>query len=310
MADYGLLGEKLSHSFSKIIHEKLQKYHYELMPMNIEELHLFLKNKKFSGVNVTIPYKKEVMAFCDKIEENAKKIGAVNTIVNENNKLIGYNTDFSGFLYLLKKNNINVKNKTVLILGSGATHQTIKAVLEYEQAKKIFIVSRKTNENNSNYITYDDVKNNVEASKSQIIINATPVGMFPNCNEISLDLANFDNLEAVVDAIYNPLNTRLLQQAKQKKVKSVNGLLMLVAQAVYACELFTNQKIPQDILLNIYNEIQSELVNIVFVGMPSAGKSTVGIELAKIMKREFVDIDELIKEKEKMTIPQIFKEKG
>lgn len=304
LSGYGLLGEKLSHSFSKIIHEKLGRYTYDLLPMNIDELHSFLKKRDFKGVNVTIPYKREVMLFCDEIDETAKSIGAVNTIVNKEGKLIAYNTDFYGFLYTLRQNNIIVKNKIVYILGSGGTSKTIKACMEYLNAKEIVIVSRNSSQNK---ITYEEA---LQRKDAQIIVNATPNGMYPNNYNLPIEIDAFKNLYAVIDVIYNPLNTRLLQKAKQKDIIYVNGLQMLVAQAVYAARFFLDEEIDEEKIDIIYREILSELCNIVFVGMPSAGKSTIAKELSKLLNRQFVDIDSLIEEKENMKIPQIFETFG
>lgn len=304
MCKYGLLGEKLAHSFSKIIHEKLNRYSYDLMPMNIQELHSFLKKRDFDGVNVTIPYKQEVIPFCDEVDETAKQIGVVNTIVNRNGKLIAYNTDFYGFLYTLQKNKIMVENKTVYILGSGGTCKTVKAVLEHLKAKEIVIVSREASKNK---ITYDQAMQRKDAN---IIVNASPKGMYPNNQDMPIDISEFEHLTAVVDVIYNPLNTRFLQQAKKKNITHVNGLLMLVAQAVYASEFFLNEKIVETKIDEIYQDILSDLLNIVLVGMPSSGKSTIGEALSKLFNRQFVDIDSLIEQETQMNILQIFEQYG
>lgn len=304
MSKYGLLGEKLSHSFSKIIHEKLNQYSYDLMPMNAEELHSFLNARDFNGVNVTIPYKQEVIPFCDEIDDTAKRIGAVNTIVNRNGKLIGYNTDFNGFLFMLRKNHIDVKNKIVYILGSGGTSKTVKAVLEYLNAKEIVIVSRIASESK---ITYTKA---LQRKDANIIVNTSPKGMYPNNQDLPIDISEFENITAVVDVIYNPLNTRLLQQAKKKNITYVNGLYMLVAQAIFAAEYFLNEKIVESEIDRIYQDILCDLQNIIIVGMPSAGKSTIGKAISKLLNRQFVDIDSLIEKETQMSIPQIFEQQG
>ena len=304
MSEYGLLGEKLTHSFSKIVHQKLGEYSYDLLPMSVELLDEFLQKKEFKGVNVTIPYKQEVMKYCDYIDEKAMDIGAVNTIVNESGKLNGYNTDIDGFLYLLKKNNINVQGKVVYILGSGATSKTVKYALESENASEIIIVSRSTGDNK---ITYVQAKKD---HKAEIIINTTPSGMYPNNDSKPLNLSEFNKLEAVVDVVYNPLKTRLLQQANELNLTYANGLLMLVAQAVFAAELFLKRKFDTNIIDKIYNKINSDLKNIVLVGMPSAGKSTVGWLLSKRLYRNFIDIDCVIEQRLNMKITDIFEQKG
>lgn len=304
MNQYGLLGEKLSHSFSKIIHEKLERYHYDLLPMDKDTLHAFLRKKEFKGLNVTIPYKQEVIPFCDIIDETAEKIGAVNTIVNENGVLTAYNTDFYGFLYTLKKNKIDVENKIVYILGSGGTCKTVKAVMEFQKAKKIVIVSRIDSEEK---ISYEQA---ISLGEAQIIVNASPKGMFPNTSESPINLANFPQLEAVVDVIYNPMKTRLLQQAQERNIVYVNGLLMLVAQAVYAAQFFLDETFSEEVIDKIYYELRQDMTNLVVVGMPSAGKSTIGRIVAQQLNRDFVDLDSVIEEQEGSTIPQIFEQHG
>lgn len=304
MSDYGLLGEKLTHSFSKIIHEKLEKYSYDLLPMGIKSLGDFLLEKEFKGVNITIPYKQEVMKYCDFIDDKATKIGAVNTIVNRNGKLNGYNTDIDGFLYLLRKNSVEVRGKTVYILGSGATSKTVKYALLNQNAGEIITVSRTEETDKTTY------KQALENHNAQIIINTSPCGMYPNNSETPLNLGEFEKLEAVIDVVYNPLKTRLLQQANELNLVTANGLLMLVAQAVFAAELFLDVKYDTNIIDRIYEEISSDLKNIVLVGMPSAGKSTIGKVLSKSLCRDFIDIDSIIEERLKMKIPAIFEQKG
>ncbi|MEG0692380.1 MAG: shikimate kinase [Oscillospiraceae bacterium] len=301
---YGLIGEKLGHSFSKVVHEKLADYCYDLIEIQKDELDRFVKKRAFHAINVTIPYKETVIPYLDFIDENAKAIGAVNTIVNQNGKLYGYNTDFAGFLYTLDVNQISLSNKVVLIMGSGGTCKTVLAVAKSQNAKEILIASRTKSEDT---ISYDEALNRKDI---KVIINASPKGMYPSNDERSIDLSGFPNLEAVVDVIYNPLQTRLLQQAKQLQIKHANGLLMLVAQAKFAVEYFLDKQINNNKINEIYDEIKASLSNIVLVGMPSCGKTILGKKLARVLNRELVDIDAVIKDRTQMTIEEIFKQNG
>ncbi|WMJ22523.1 shikimate kinase [Paludicola sp. MB14-C6] len=304
MSRYGLLGDKLGHSFSKIIHEKLGFYSYDLLPMEKDELHEFLTKKDFDGVNVTIPYKLDVIPYCDEIDDTVAQIGSANTIVNRNGKLKAYNTDFYGFLYNMQFHHIAMKDKVVMILGSGGTCKTVTAVAKFQGAKEIVIVSRTESDTT---ITYNQAKQREDV---QVLVNASPSGMYPNNQNCPIDINCFPNLEAVVDVIYNPLKTKLLQQAQQRNIPFANGLLMLVAQAKFAAELFIDEKIPDQEIERIYQELKSDLSNVVLVGMPSCGKSTIGRELSKLLNKEFVDIDSLIEEEMKLAIPQIFERYG
>lgn len=327
MERYGLLGERLSHSFSKQIHEKLGKYSYELLPMSLEQVHAFLEKRDFKGVNVTIPYKQEVMPFCDYIDEFALKIGAVNTIVNVGGRLHAYNTDFYGFQYMLEKNNIDVCERCVYILGSGGTAKTAASVLRHLNAKKITVISRSADRSfpfADEALTYQQAE---KIGDAQIIINTSPIGMYPNNEDFPIDVTAFPHLQAVVDVIYNPLETRLVYNAKQyaketgRSIICANGLLMLVAQAVFASEYFTQGsfiergkpfciKTNSSAIDSIYEGMCREMRNIVVVGMPSAGKSTIGKAVAKLLNRQLVDIDSIIEQQENKTIPEIFNENG
>lgn len=252
--DYGLIGEKLGHSYSKIIHEQLTDYQYEIHPLSKEEFPRFMKNKKFKAINVTIPYKRDVIPYLDVLDEKAKKIGAVNTIVNDNGKLTGYNTDYDGFYYTLIENQINVKGKKVLVLGNGGAALSVLAVLHPLEAGQVLIIKYKEE---SGCITYEEAKDlHFDAS---IIINTTPVGMYPNCDVSPIDLTPYQNLEAVVDVIYNPLTTKLLAQAKERNIKAVNGLSMLVAQAKYAVEHFKDCKLSDELIGPIYDKVEALL---------------------------------------------------
>lgn len=265
MSKYGLLGEKLSHSFSKAIHERLASYTYDLLPMSKEELHEFLTKKEFSAVNVTIPYKEEVIPFLDFIDEKAKSIGAVNTVVNKNGKLMGYNTDFDGFLYNLKRNGISLKDKNVMILGSGGTMKTTRAVAEFMGAESITVVGRTKKEG---VISYEEA---YSLKETEVIINATPCGMFPNNEGCPIDVTQFPKLYAAVDVIYNPLKTNFILNAQKAGAKTAGGLLMLVAQAKYAVEYFLDIEIPDLKIDEIYFELMKEKQNLVLIGMPRLG---------------------------------------
>lgn len=252
--EYGLIGEKLGHSYSKIIHEKIDNYYYTLQPLTREEFSSFMEARDFKAINVTIPYKKEVIPYLDEIDENAKKIEAVNTIVNTNGKLKGYNTDFGGLLYTMQHNKIEIMDKKVLVLGNGGAAKAVIAVLQFLKAKEIILVGRTARDGS---ITYEDCYSN--HTDADAIVNTTPLGMFPNIDATPLDLNKFPNCKAVIDIIYNPLKTKLLLQAEELGMQAVNGLEMLVAQAVYASEYFFHKKIEQSVIERIYNEILEDI---------------------------------------------------
>lgn len=296
---YGLIGEKLGHSFSKTVHSKIAKYDYELLEILKTDIDGFMQKRDFCGINVTIPYKETVIPYLDEISDEAKSIGAVNTIVNKKGRLLGYNTDFYGLSGLINKNNIEIKNKTVLILGSGGTSKTANAVCESMNARKIFTVSRNGGDG---FITYQQAVT-VDA---EVIINTTPVGMFPKNFAIPISLDSFKNLEAVVDVIYNPLKTQLVLSAQKRGIKAVGGLYMLYAQAVKAAEIFTENEIRTD----VFNDIFKEKQNLVLVGMPSCGKTTFGKILSEELNKKFVDTDEEIIKRSGMPISEIFEKFG
>ena len=285
---YGLIGKKLGHSFSKEIHEQLADYTYELKELLPQQVKEFIQERAFSAINVTIPYKETVIPFLDEISPRAKAIGAVNTIVNSNGKLKGYNTDILGMGALLDYHEINIENKKVLILGSGGTAQTALAMAKERNASQVLIVSR----GGANGITYEEVY--TSHTDAQIIINTTPCGMYPQIDDSPLDLSAFEALEGVVDAIYNPLRTSLILQAQAKGVKATGGLYMLVAQAVYAVQFFLDCSMDLSVIDKIYHKILAQKENIVLIGMPSCGKSTIGTLLAEQLNRELYDTDQLI----------------
>ena len=299
---FGLLGEKLSHSLSPQIHNELGITDYSLFQVNREELPQFFAQNEFSGINVTIPYKKDAMQFCKKIDEHAEKIGCINTIKRETDgSLSGYNTDYYGFLYLLNSNGISVYNKKVIILGSGGACAAVKAVLSDLRAKEIVIVSR-SGENN-----YENLSRNFDA---QIIVNTTPVGMYPNNLVSPIELDGFTVCEAIIDVIYNPLKTKIMLDGERRGIKCVNGLSMLVAQAKAAEEIFLEKEIPDSEIQRVLNKLEKDSKNIVLVGMPGCGKSTVAKELGKMLFRRVLDTDKIIEEDAQLTIPQIFDKMG
>ncbi|MEE0946660.1 MAG: shikimate kinase [Acutalibacteraceae bacterium] len=290
--EYGLIAEKLSHSFSKEIHNRIADYTYELKEISKGELEDFLTKREFKAINVTIPYKSSVIPYLDFIDDIAKQIGAVNTVVNKNGKLYGFNTDFFGLKALIEKNNVQIKNKKVLVLGSGGTSKTANAVAKSLGADSVYTVSRKESDG---CITYEDVYS--EHTDAQIIINTTPCGMFPNIKELAIDIEKLSGLEAVIDVVYNPLCSELVVKAKEKGIKAVGGLYMLVAQAVFACEKFLDKTFDNSVIDTVYSEILSQKQNIVLIGMASCGKSTVGKQLSELLHRPFYDTDVLIEEK-------------
>ena len=299
--EYGLIGEKLSHSYSVKIHGEFASYNYALQPIEKDMVESFIKQKKYRGLNVTIPYKQAVMPYLDDVSQVAKKIGCVNTILNDNGVLKGYNTDYYGFLYNAKRYNISFEDKEVVILGNGATSKTAQAVVGDQKPKSLTVISR-TGVNN-----YQTVYSLVG---TQIIINTTPVGTFPQVDESPIDLSKFLFLEGVIDVVYNPSRTQLLLQAQSLGVKAVNGLGMLVAQGAMACELFTGKKVSEANIERAIKSLSKDLKNIVLVGMPGSGKSTVAKLLSKKLGMPVIDTDLLIEKSENRSIPEIFSTDG
>ena len=303
--EYGCIGKKLPHSFSKIIHEKIGTYSYELCELTEEEITAFMTERNFKAVNVTIPYKQTVIPFLNEISKTARDIGAVNTVVNCDGKLYGYNTDFFGMTSLLKKNKISLIGKKVAILGSGGTSKTSVAVAKSLGANEILRVSRTGNDNS---ITYDELYEN--HSDTDVIINTTPVGMYPEIFSSPIDLSVFKKLSGVADAVYNPLTTKLVQDAQKMGIPAESGLYMLTAQAIRAYEIFMNTEADPELLDSIFSDILKEKKNIVLTGMPGSGKSTIGKAVAQKLGREFIDTDEEIKKDIKMEIAEFFENSG
>ena len=302
---YGLIGEKLGHSFSKDIHERIADYTFDLIPLSKEEFKTFMEKKELTALNVTIPYKKDVIPYLDEMDEHAKAIGAVNTIVNRDGKLKGYNTDFTGFLYMVKKHNVHMEGKKVLIIGNGGASAAIQAVVQHESAGSMVIVDVVPG---NGAISYDEMfSSHLDA---EIIINTSPIGMYPRIGNAPIDISMFHKCEAVLDVIYNPILTRLCFEAQEMDIKRVNGLEMLIAQAKQSVEFFLDKSIDDQIIDDIYQDMLRERCNIVLIGMPSAGKTTIGKMLENRMQKEFIDLDDIIIEKAGKSIPEIFEESG
>lgn len=302
---YGLIGEHLGHSFSKLIHSELADYEYELREIAREDVEAFISERDFLGINVTIPYKETVIPYLDYIDEAARKIGAVNTVVNRDGKLYGYNTDFYGMTALIERAGIEPNGKKAVILGTGGTSKTARAVLEALGAAKILVVSRRCGEG---VITYDELYSS--HADAEIIVNTTPVGMYPRAGISAVDISKFDRLVGVVDAVYNPLSTRLVVEARERGIRAVGGLYMLVAQARRASEIFLDTTYPDELPERIYEGLYREKENIILIGMPASGKSSVGRRLGELLGRELLDTDALLVENVGVEIPEIFKAEG
>ena len=298
--EYGLIGQKLGHSFSKPIHEALGGYSYQLTPLPDEDsARAFFAARDFRAVNVTIPYKQLALACCDEVDPRAAAIGAVNTVVNRDGRLLGYNTDYAGFLYMLRRAGISLRGRTVLLLGTGGTSRTVAAVARDEGAKEVLFASRS---GKNGALTYDRA---MERRDVEVVINVSPAGMYPNNGECLVDLSVFPGLCAVADVVYNPFHTALLQQAEALGVRSAGGLPMLVAQAKYAAEYFMNKKLPDEEIEPICRNLRAAQANLVLIGMPSCGKSSLGKACAKLLGKRFVDLDEEIERQEGRPISQI-----
>ena len=297
----GLLGKTLTHSYSPQIHSFLGNYSYELFEKQPEEICNFLKNGQFAGINVTIPYKKDVIPYCDELTECAKTLGAVNTIVRRSDgTLIGHNTDYFGFQYMVEKTSLSVAGKKALVLGSGGASVTAVAVLKNLGAE-VVVISRSGENNYSNLNLHRD---------AALIVNATPVGMYPHAGASPVDLDLFSNLEGVLDIVYNPARTKILLDAEARSIPCENGLSMLVAQAKEAAEWFTGNAIDDSVISEIHDKLRKQMENIVLIGMPGCGKTTVGKLLAEETGKQFVDADAEIVKAAGKPIPEIFAEEG
>ena len=302
---YGLIGEHLKHSYSCEIHAQIADYEYELHEIPPSGLGGFLKKREFNAINVTIPYKQDVIPYLDEISDTAKRIGAVNTIVNRNGRLYGDNTDFAGMLALAKHIGVDMKGRKVLILGTGGASKTGHALAEYMGAQSVFYVSRSGKDGS---ISYEQAV--TEHSDAQIIINATPVGMFPKQDGRPIDISAFPKLEGVIDAIYNPLRTNLILDAQERGISAEGGLYMLSAQAVHASAVFRDIPLDESLVDKAFKSVKNDKQSIVLIGMPSSGKTTVGRILAEKCGKQLADTDEYIIKKIGMPISDFFAKHG
>lgn len=302
---YGLIGEHLKHSYSCEIHAQIADYEYELHEIPPSGLGEFLKKREFNAINVTIPYKQDVIPYLDEISDTAKRIGAVNTIVNRNGRLYGDNTDFAGMLALAKHIGVDMKGRKVLILGTGGASKTGHALAEYMGAQSVYYVSRSGKDGS---ITYEQAV--TEHSDAQIIINATPVGMFPKQDGRPIDISAFPKLEGVIDAIYNPLRTNLILDAQERGIPAEGGLYMLSAQAVHASAVFRDIPLDESLVDKAFKSVKNDKQSIVLIGMPSSGKTTVGRILAEKCGKQLADTDEYIVRKIGMPISDFFAKHG
>lgn len=302
---YGLIGKTLGHSFSPELHRMLGGYDYDLKELRETELEAFFSRREFDGVNVTIPYKQAVFPYLDEIEPAAAAIGTVNTVVNRQGRLIGFNTDLDGMLALIRRMDLNFSGKKVLILGTGGTAKTAQAAAERLGASEIITVSRSGHCGAPTYT--EAVSHHTDAD---FIINATPVGMYPVTNGLPIPVSAFPRLRGVVDAVYNPLRSRLVLDAQQRGIPAEGGLYMLAAQAALSSELFTGRPVPVETVDRAFASLLCQKRNLVLIGMPGSGKTTVGREAARRLGRRFLDLDEMIRQRAGKTIPEIFERDG
>jgi len=297
----GLIGHRLGHSYSPIIHAKLGDYEYRLWEMEEEEVGAFVRSDTWRAMNVTIPYKKTVMPFLDEISDEAQRIGSVNTITRmPDGRLRGDNTDYYGFLQMLEGLHLSLKDKKVLIIGAGGASATVQAVTMDQGAAEMRVVSSKDNTPET-MARYTD---------TQVLINTSPVGMYPKNGVTPVSLDYFPHLEGVLDVIYNPAKTRLLLDAEERGIPCINGLVMLVAQAKRAAELFFDTPFDDSLIPAVTEQIDLDSRNIVLIGMPGSGKSTLGRALAALTGRDFADTDDMVVERTGRSIPDIFAEDG
>ena len=301
---YGLIGEKLGHSYSKLIHESLGRYEYNLFSLDKDAFQHFITERRYKGLNITIPYKKAVIPYCDQVSDLARDIGAVNTLYFQDGKLHGTNTDYQGFLYAAHSAGISFKDKKVLILGNGGTSLMARKAAADQGARQILITSRR---GEAGCVSYEDL---AEHRDVEIIVNTTPVGTYPNNGAGLVTLSDFPDCCGVIDVIYNPFATDLLQQAEELNIPCTNGLPMLVAQATAAAEYFLGETGFQEENERIIAALRQDIENIVLIGMPGCGKTSLGKALAKDLGKTFVDMDQAIEESAGQSIPSIFEEYG
>ena len=304
MKKYGCIGKKLTHSFSKEIHGKLADYEYELIELSEDEVGGFLERKDFAGINVTIPYKQTVIPYLDFVSDAARRIGAVNTVVNRDGKLYGYNTDYYGMKALIERIGVDLRGKKVLVLGTGGTSKTARTLAFDLGAREVLTVSRRKGDDSITYAEAAELHRD-----ARVIINTTPAGMYPDVNSKPIDISPFTLLEGVVDAVYNPLRTELVLDAIERGIRAEGGLYMLVMQAVVALEKFLDTSVPKELSDKVFAEILSSKENAVLTGMPGSGKSTVG-RLLHLDGFEFIDTDEEIEKRCGCTIKELIAEKG
>lgn len=304
MKKYGCIGKKLTHSFSKEIHGKLADYEYELIELSEDEVGGFLERKDFAGINVTIPYKQTVIPYLDFVSDAARRIGAVNTVVNRDGKLYGYNTDYYGMKALIERIGVDLRGKKVLVLGTGGTSKTARTLAFDLGAREVLTVSRRKGDDSITYAEAAELHRD-----ARVIINTTPAGMYPDVNSKPIDISPFTLLEGVVDAVYNPLRTELVLDAIERGIRAEGGLYMLVMQAVAALEKFLDTSVPKELSDKVFAEILSSKENAVLTGMPGSGKSTVG-RLLHLDGFEFIDTDEEIEKRCGCTIKELIDEKG
>lgn len=296
-----LIGRKLTHSYSVMIHKMFGKYEYVNVELEPEELDDFMKSDKWDALNVTIPYKIDVMKYCDDISEQARAIGAVNTVVRRNRRIYGYNTDYFGLKACLERHGIDCLDKKVLVLGSGGTSRVARCVARDSGAHSVTVISRSGEDNYENLEKHRD---------ADVIINTTPVGMYPKNGEKPLSLSLFDNLSGVADAIFNPLRSALVLEAREDGIPSCGGLYMLVVQAARACAHFCGYSPCEDEIERVYRKLLTSVGSIALVGMPGSGKSTIGKIISRITGKPFFDTDDEIVAGEKRSIPDIFAQSG
>ena len=301
---YGLIGEKLGHSFSKLIHEQLADYTYDLIELSPAQLDTFFAARKFAAVNVTIPYKEAVIPLLDEVDEKARAIGAVNTVVNRGGRLFGYNTDYDGLDYLLHRHGILLGDRVVMILGTGGTSKTCTALARAKGAKEILHVSRS---GKGGALTYHEAALRRDV---QVLLNTTPCGMYPDNEGMPLDPSLFPRLEAAADVVYNPLQTNFVLRAQDLGLRAAGGLEMLVAQAKSAVELFLDHPIEDDEIDQVYRSLRAQRSNCVLIAMPGAGKTTVGRRAAALLGKKFVDCDDEILAAEGRSPSEIIQQDG
>ena len=302
---YGVIGEHLKHSFSPEIHSQIGDYDYIIKEIEPEKLEAFIKERDFLGINVTIPYKEKVIPMLDYVDPAALEIGAVNTVVNRDGKLYGYNTDYSGMKALVNRIGLEIQGKKVLVIGTGGTSKTARRVLGDMGAREIIFVS---NIAVAGAFSYEEVY--AYHTDCEIIFNTSPVGMFPKNDGIPIDLSKFERLEGILDVVYNPVRTNLVQKAHSLGKKAEGGLYMLGAQAVYASEHFFGERIDASVFERVYSSVLRGKNNITLIGMPCSGKTTIGKLLAEKTGKEFIDTDEEIVKEIGMSIPEYFAQYG